>query len=292
MPSLIAGEKLAARLAESEAAIVERRSAAEALALNGGDDAALDVAENRLRASMDRVATLQAAIISNNQQIASLEAERDMAADKKQRRETSAEVEKMASNLEEIGRDFDPIISRLIDVTERAKMFLYEAGGLHMFGANCKTQVPDAVVVIAGMLRAHAASVLGGHAPASILPPEVIAPIPAPEAEKLTQVFLLNAVSYTDHAGNLQRVGKWLDHELPTHCADRALRLKLATQMDDPRRNQLKGYGGGHPEKSWCVNLDSEPVAGTESGKPNQQEPASQFTPVDRGPGFTLQIAR
>jgi hypothetical protein len=129
-----ARDKLAARLAESEAAIVERRSAAEAMALNGGDDAALDVAENRLRASMDRVATLQAAIISSNQQIASLEAERDMAADKKQRRETTAEIEKMASDLEEIGRDFDPVISRLIDVTERAKMFLYEAGGLHMFG--------------------------------------------------------------------------------------------------------------------------------------------------------------
>jgi hypothetical protein len=84
--------------------------------------------------------------------------------------------------------------------------------------------------------------------------------------------------------------------ELPAETAARALRLEICVPMSDPRRKRLIGTGGGyHPERHWLNDLDHE-IGPDIAAKPTNSaiEPVSHsaFTPVDRGPGFQLNISR
>jgi hypothetical protein len=166
----------------------------------------------------------------------------------------------MATDLELAAASFNGIITRLAQIAERAGTFIFEAQGLSAYAAASKVQLPDAVTMISGMLRAHAQSVLRGDAPAMVRQPDTIEAIAEPVPEKLTQVFSMSALEWTDHSGALRRSAKWLDVELPAEAAARALRHKKAVPTSDHRRAQLKGSGGAYPEKSWCFNCDREPI--------------------------------
>src|SRR5262245_65585424 len=65
-----ARETLAERLNAAEAALGEKRDAAERLAIAGATDAPLDRAETHLRAAEDRAVTLRAALGQPGEQIA------------------------------------------------------------------------------------------------------------------------------------------------------------------------------------------------------------------------------
>jgi hypothetical protein len=255
--AITARAKLVALLADATTAADNHRKTAEGLAISG-DFANLDAVEAKKRAAEDRGKTLTAAIAASDIQIAALQAEADAAADKKTRRVTATAVEQMAVDLEQFNAEFGVVMAKLESVTKVAGPVIYEVIGLAAFAANSKQQIPDAVVVITQQLRAHAAMVLDGTAPATIRAPdstEIIEPEPRP---LLDQIFTLNAVKYTDHNGALQHVGRGVDIEVPLACAERALRLGLACDVTDPRRAQRKGWGG-HPERHWCVSLDVEP---------------------------------
>jgi hypothetical protein len=87
---------------------------------------------------------------------------------------------------------------------------------------------------------------------------EIFVPPPVSKPE-LVQVFALFALAWTDHHGMQRQIGKWHDIELPRQAAERALRLKLACPMSDPRRKQFHGQAGGrHPEPNWINDLDRE----------------------------------
>src|SRR5229473_1892711 len=88
----VARNKLIERLAETEAAVIDLRKAAERLAFDGADDATLDAAEAKTRALTDRTATLKAALTQSDARLADLERERTDKADKKLRAATAAEV--------------------------------------------------------------------------------------------------------------------------------------------------------------------------------------------------------
>jgi hypothetical protein len=148
-------------------------------------------------------------------------------------------------------------------------------------------QVETALSITIPHLRTSVLAIRDGHLPIPRAP-EVNVPEPMTPAPPLTLVFSLHALQFTDHNGALQRVGKWNDVELPAEAAERALRNGKAAPVSDPRRGQLRGYGGGHPQPHWCFDLDREPAP--ESNAEPELHPA--FTVVDRGPGFKIQIAR
>jgi hypothetical protein len=286
-------DTITARLADAEAAVAELKMKAERLALEGADDAALDAAEAKTRALTDRVATLRAALTQTESRLAGLERERADQADKKLRAATAAEVAAMADDLEATATSFDSSVEKMAEITGRASLFVYEAMGLKHFAATARMQVPDATALIAALLRSHAANVLAGSAPPTLPKPD--APFVEPEPVRLEQVFCLHAIQWTDHHGVLRRIGKWNDVELPAEAAERALRLGICAPMSDPRRAKLKGYGGGHPEPHWCKNLDAEPddaVALEQTGQRSDPVEHSPFTVIDRGPGYTLRVAR
>jgi len=113
-------DRLAARLVEAEHAVLERRSAAQRLALDGADDMLLDKAEAALRASQDRATTLASAITDAEQHLVTFEKAQAEYQDQKTRAATAAEAETLASDMESIATDFDGVITRLAAISERA----------------------------------------------------------------------------------------------------------------------------------------------------------------------------
>jgi hypothetical protein len=190
-----ARDKLNTRLAEAETAVIDLRIAAERLALDGADDAALTAAEAKTRALIDRTATLKAALTQSEARLAGLERELAELTDKTMRAATAAEVAAMADHLEATATSLGSIVEKMAEITGRAGLFIYEAKGLESYATASKTQVPDAVALIATLLRSHASAVLNGTAPAALPKqpapePIVVAPPPANHASPFKYEFV------------------------------------------------------------------------------------------------------
>jgi hypothetical protein len=166
-------DRLSAKLAESEQAIIARTAAAQALARDNADDEMLGAAEAATRSAQDRTATIAGAIVEVEHHLSALESERDDLADKKLRAETAAEVEAMAVDLQKAAKEIDPILEKMVQITGRATEFqIWNAYGLGNFATSSKLQVPDAIDLVVASLREHATRVLNGLSPASVPKPE------------------------------------------------------------------------------------------------------------------------
>src|SRR3981081_679289 len=95
-------DRLAAKLAECETAIVERRSTAQALARDGAEDGVLDKAETAVRSAQDRAATIAGAIADVDRQLTVLERTKAENADRKLRSETAAATELLAREVVDV----------------------------------------------------------------------------------------------------------------------------------------------------------------------------------------------
>jgi hypothetical protein len=185
-------DRLAAKLAECETAIVERRSTAQALARDGAEDGVLDKAETAVRSAQDRAATIAGAIADVDRQLTVLERTKAENADRKLRSETAAATELLAREVVDVAAAFDAAAAALADCAGRAVPNVFEATGLHHFAAICRAEVPAAADMVSKLLRAHAASVLDGTGPATLRAPEgPIEPVTWPPAveEKQESAF-------------------------------------------------------------------------------------------------------
>jgi hypothetical protein len=157
---------------------------------------------------------------------------------------------------------------------------------------NCASEVENATKLASPEWHTAVTHVRDGNLPLprdleTFVPPTVVKP-------ELVQLFALFALEWTDADGMLRQSAKWLDVELPPETAAHALRLKLCAPMSDPRRQQLRGQGSGRPpEPNWLNNIDNEtgPNIATPSAALDPIRHAA-FTPIDRGKGFTLKVAR
>jgi hypothetical protein len=196
-------DRLSAKLLESETAVIARKAAARALALDAtADDGALDKAEVATRAAQDRASTIAGAKIEVEQQLVALERNRDELVEKKQRAETAAEVEAMAIDLEKVALEIDPLLERMVSICARAHAGqIWNAAGLGNFATASKKQVPDAVSLVAASLREHTARVLNGLAPASLPKPES-----PPASVAATPAAAKGIFTYSDPPRGLQYV--------------------------------------------------------------------------------------
>jgi hypothetical protein len=214
--------------------------------------AKVDTASSTLMGLDSAIAALQAQM---NDAEAQLDAERQVV-------ERKAASEQIAANVANIDKLLGPWLaaSREIAAAMETLHWRYESKEMAAFIRRCANEVELASSFAANDLNSMAAAIAAGHMP---IPPEseVFELVPAPEPEAVMQVFLLSAVKFTDASGVLHHAGKWTDCEMPPACAERALRHKKAVPLNDHRRSTLKGSGGGHPEKSWCFDLDHEPAA-------------------------------
>jgi hypothetical protein len=103
-------------------------------------------------------------------------------------------------------------------------------------------------------------------------------------------------VKFRDHTGIVRLARQYDDAEMPVPTAQRALRLRVAVPVTDPRRRNLKGARGGDPVDPRAidiVDLDAVdeakvPDIGTEN---NPVVAAASFRVIDRsGEARTLKI--
>jgi hypothetical protein len=252
-----ARETLAQRLAAAQAAVTESRAAAQRLAADAADDAALDRAEASLRAGQDRIATLTAALTESDNAVATIEAQIADAADQKHRAETAVTLETMATALEADAKLFDTAIAALANSATAAGTLFLDARGLEGFTRLARDQVPEAVKLITGLLRGRIAAVLNGSASPKMPSAEVAIVAKVVPPPPTMTVFVLQHVKWIDANGNLRKQCAHTDCGLPLSVAERALKIGAAVKVTDAARKQFAGKTSPiHPDPWRCVNLD------------------------------------
>jgi hypothetical protein len=133
--------------------------------------------------------------------------------------------------------------------------------------------------------------VLNGSAPAVLATHE--APFKPTIAVKpvVRRLFTLRAVSWRE--SDLLRVAqRYTDVDLPAAAAERAIKARACTEMNDPMRNiKTHNQWPGHPDPASCFSLDDDmPIT---NAAVDEHEPVrhTAFEVVDRGAPFTLRIA-
>jgi hypothetical protein len=282
-------DRLAAKLAESETAIIERRSTAQALARDGADDSMLDRAEAAIRSAQDRAATIAGAIADVEQQLMVLENNRAENEDRILREKTASEIELLARSVTTAAAALTAAAATLADCTVQAAVVVPEAAGLLNFAVICGNEIPQASDLTSKLLRQHAASVLVGSAPARLPKPPEPYVEPVVERPKTTQLFALRSVRWRDAAGVQQLGQKFSDVNLTELAAVRALKSGACVPISDPLRRKHKGWSTEIPRADLAFDLDADPATEEQPREPIQH---SQFEQVDRGQGFTLRVAR
>jgi hypothetical protein len=250
--------RLTARLTAAEDAVVARRREAETLALDGADDRSLDKAEGALRAALDRLSTISAASTEADKLVALLETRLADMRDKQTRAATAAEVEQMATDIEEIGAELVPLMVRLAAVTGRCDAAqIWSSSSLHAFASSCAQQIPDGINLVSQAVREFSIRVLDGRARATLLAPAVPAATAVIETPPVMRVFTTKPVMWTDAQGKRQTCGKYNDADLPPKVAKAALASGVCREIgSDIWRTWSGTKGFGHPDASECEDLD------------------------------------
>ena len=170
-------DRLAARLADAEQAVIITKSAAQRAALDG-DDAALDTAETAERGALHRLTTIRAAHEAANKLLEKFAAQLATVADEKLRSATNAAALALAEELIEAGAAYDAATAMLSEVSIRALAVTMEANGLAVFAASSRIEVAAATTVVAEALRQHGRAVLNGLAKAEMPKPESVKLVP------------------------------------------------------------------------------------------------------------------
>lgn len=180
--------------------------------------------------------------------------------------ERSAVERKAAS--EKLARDLDAVERELPDYLAAGKRFTntleklhfhHESSAMARFIGNTATQVEVAAGFALVELRGMVNAIQDGVAPIPAARP-VSASVPMPEPSPPTQtVFMMKSAKYHDHDGRSRFAGQWEDATMPVATAQRALRLRVAVPVTDPRRAQLRGSRGGDydPKAPDVVDLDA-----------------------------------
>jgi hypothetical protein len=77
---------------------------------------------------------------------------------------------------------------------------------------------------------------------------------------------------------------------LTKSAAARALAIGACVEISDPLRKQHHGWSTEHPRADLAFDLDADPAM--QESTPVAAELHSTFQPVDRGPAFTLRVAK
>lgn len=168
---------------------------------------------------------------------------------------------------------------RFADALEKLH-FHHESGAMACFIGNIASQVEVAAGFALVELRGMVEAIRDGVAPIPAAKP-VSASVPMPEPPTQT-VFMMKSAKYRDYEGRSRFVGQFEDADMPVATAQRALRLRAAVPVTDPRRAQLRGSRGGdfNSRAPDVVDLDAVEEKNLPHGDPVLR--AADFTVIDR----------
>jgi hypothetical protein len=290
--------KLFKLLQEAEAKIVDKTVAANDLANAGADDDTMKKAESEVTEAANLVKRRRLAVETKDAEIKTLEAERDQAADQKQRDATAIEYHKLIEELASEGAVIAASASRMAGIAARIIPMAPEANGMKNFADVLVAQIPEAVDLLSRLIREHIASVLRREAPATVKKPAAPFVSVVVAAPVRMTLFAMRPIKHTDpDSGKLIVTQKFADVEMPPTFAKVALEAKAAVRVSDPLRKQHHGTVAGHAEALHAFDLDlamsePKPVAADPILASPAPTPSSPFTVVDRGGPIQMKVAR
>jgi hypothetical protein len=277
---------LAVRLTEAESAVAEAQLAATEIALEGGNDKALDQAEANIRARQARIITLNEAIAALDAEIEAQAAKEVAEADAKQRAATARVIHKLAAEIEDSLPDIIASLRRGHAAIDAGR-FVFGEIGLFKLLDELESSLPTSFAILASEMRGRAEETIAGHAPAALPVPEVVIP-PLPPIPR-TRVFALQNLKFRDPETNQARLIERFDIvELPNSLVDLAISKNLVIDPESDRARELiKQRRGAPPLQERCHDLDT----GQSPQPPSGPLPFDAFRRVDRGPPIKMNLA-
>lgn len=267
-----ARQKLADRLSVTEAALGEKRAAAERLAVAGAANAKLERAEANMRAVEDRAKTLRAALAELDEQIASTE--RALADARAQRdRDTVADgIEAMAAAIERAAPGFDAGAAALVDAVTKSAAPMPEATRFSTSVDAVRREVIAAADLICWELRSAAVRTRAGNANIALSAPSEPEQPPLPEIERQL-IYTLNPLLWRE-GSEVRRVPAFAMVGLPRTLLPVALRHQHVDHLNARRVQTLMHvHGSGRflgdppPDDAQLVDLDALAAGETESAQ-------------------------
>jgi hypothetical protein len=285
-------DSLITSLQAEETLVLELQASADQIC-DGTKSPAFLTAQAKVRAAQDNVGTFGRVLAATNEQIKKLEDEAAQLADKALRVTTAAAIEQCAARLEAAAAAIDTAFAEFVAATEAAAEISLDGKGLAIFAGSARGEIPPAVQMVVRELHSRGAATIAGNAPAALptRPPQLA---PPPPPLPLQTCFTLAPAMFTDRAGMLRRVPRYVFVDLTEQQAAHALRMGGACSKDDARIKELRKKIADQqlPEAWHCWNFDTgaEPTndplltarrSSTGSGR-------VVFEPLDRGPPRTM----
>jgi hypothetical protein len=269
-----ARQKLADQLSLTEAALGEKRAAAERLAVAGAANAKLDRAEASMRAVEESATALRAALAEFDEQIVATERALADARAQRDRNIVSDGIEAMAAAIERAVPGFDAGAAALVGAVTNGASPVPEATRFSTSVDAMRREVLAAADLICWELRSAAVRTRAGNANETLCAPaEPEQPLP-PEIER-QMIYTLNPLRWRE-GEEARRVPAFALVELPKRLLPVALRHQHADYLNARRVQTLMHVHGSGPFHSdppeddpQLVDLDALVAEESESAEAN-----------------------
>jgi len=232
----------------TEAALAEKRAAAEKLAVAGAATARLERAEARMREMDDRTRTLRAALTETDEQVASIERALADARAQRDRELLADQIEAMAAAIEKAAPGFGAGAAALVDAVNKnaaevaeATRFATNVGALHR-------EVLAAVDLVCWELRTIAVRTRAGNANMALLPQPQAEQPPSVDIER-QMIYTLNPLLWRE-SGEVRRVPAFAMVGLPKALLPIALRHQHVDYLNARRVQTLMHVHGSGASKT------------------------------------------
>jgi hypothetical protein len=267
-------DRLAQQLHLTEAALAEKRTAAEKLAVAGAANARLDRAEAKMREVDDRVRTLRTALAETEEQVAASERALSDAKAQRDREQLADQIEAMAAAIEKAVPGFDTGAAALVEAVNKSLVQVAEATRFATSVGALRREVLSAVDLVCWELRTVAVRTRAGNANMALMPPPQAEPPPPAEIER-QMIYTLNPLLWRE-GGELKRAPAFAMVGLPKTLLPIALQHQHVDYLNARRVQTLMHVHGSGESKTapaeddpQLVDLDALGVDGQTSAQAN-----------------------
>ncbi|TWC05042.1 hypothetical protein FBZ93_10352 [Bradyrhizobium macuxiense] len=291
------GEQLVAMRAAAQDALDEATKARQAALLSGdlNDQRALDNLRGAVDMTTSSVTALDDALAVLAQE--KVEAERQLAAehDRIDRAMAADKLAMQVAAIEAALPNFLEQSSVLADALSAISHWHFEASQIAGFVQNTRGQVEIAANFALAELRTMPDAIRHGRqAMPPLMPSTALVSAAAEPTPEMQTVFMLRSAWFRDAHEQRKFAGQYEDAIMPIGTACRALDQRIAVDVTDPRRAQLRGVRGGDfsPQAADVIDLDTvEEPKNAAPVEPDRVLRDAAFTVIDRSADArTIQI--
>ncbi len=248
--------ELAAKLHAAKQEIVDQQDRITALHIENAEPALITKAKATQANAERDVAGLASAINVLDQQIEIEAAAIAAAEDRQDREKFVAELDDHAKMISAATATVIEGLEALVAATGgTVAKAIPDARGLNLLAGQLSKEIPQCAAAIAAMIGAHTKAVLNGSATVRRVSPDLVVPRPKAPPISKTAVLSLDALTWRE-ADTIMTAARYQQIEVPVELATKAIYLRWAIPMTDPRWSQFYCGYTASPSPSVCVNLD------------------------------------